>query len=90
METEPAIAAAMKLPYGWMRAEPGAQLRALRVALHMSQRHLAESAGLSHSVVSELENGKSDARLATWRRLFEAMGYWAVLAPVAFAEESED
>ena len=52
----------------------------------ISQRHLAEEAGVDHAVVTRLERG-CDARLATWRALFEALGYFAVLAPIPYEPE---
>ena len=52
---------------------PGVYVRALRGALRMSQAQLARRAGLPQSHVARLESGQLDARLGTWRRLFDAM-----------------
>jgi transcriptional regulator with XRE-family HTH domain len=54
----------------------GSQLRALRRALGISQRVLADSLGLDHSVVSRAERGL-DAQLTTWTKLFWGLGYEA-------------
>jgi len=89
MDLDEALAAAARLPRDWTRLEPGYQLFYLRSALRISQRHLAEAAGLHHPVVARLEGG-ADARLSTWRRVFEALGYFAVLAPVEFGDEWQE
>jgi transcriptional regulator with XRE-family HTH domain len=81
--------AAETLPFWWTQTPLGVQLWALRDHRGISQRQLADEAGLRQSVVSRLEGG-ADARWSTWRRLFEGLGYYAVLLPVAFAEESQD
>jgi len=62
-------------------ARAAAQLRALRQELGISQRHLAESAGLNPSLVNRVEKGR-DARLSTWIKLFEGLGH-----RVSFATE---
>ena len=59
---------------------PGGQLRSLRRSLGVSQRHLAELSGVDQSVICRLERG-SDAFWSTWRRLFVALGYRAMLSP---------
>ena len=66
-------------------AYPGEQLRALRTSLGISQRHLAEEARVDQAEICRLERG-ADARWSTWKRLFAALGYAAVLEP----EDSDD
>jgi transcriptional regulator with XRE-family HTH domain len=84
-----ACAAALSVPRPWARATPSQQLRALRVSRSISQRQLADESGVHQSVICRLEQG-GDARWAIWRRLFEALGYDAVLAPLCNCEEAED
>lgn len=71
-DLEAALTAALRLPRSWTSAGPGAQLRALREDRRVSQRLLAETAGLDASRVSRLERG-GDAPLRTWLRLFSAL-----------------
>lgn len=84
-----AFEAARKAPAPWKRAAPGEQLRVLRLDRGMSQRHLAESARISRSIVSRLENG-GDARWEIWRRLFYGLGYEVFLVPQSGDEGVED
>jgi transcriptional regulator with XRE-family HTH domain len=81
-----AATAAASIPLTWSRAEPGVQLRFLRTDRGISQRQLAAHSGVDQADISRLERG-ADARWGTWRRLFDALGYEAVLAP---RESSED
>lgn len=53
---------------------PGSTLRALRERLGMSQQELAQRAGLTQAAVSELEAGRRDGLLRTWRLLAQALG----------------
>jgi len=53
------------------------------------QRLLAEAAGVDQSVVSHLERG-ADARWSTWKRLFNALGFEAVLVPEVSADEDTE
>jgi len=48
-------------------------LRLRRQELHMSQRHLADSARVSPSVVNREERG-GDLLLSTWEKLFDGLG----------------
>ena len=48
-------------------------LKQRRFELRMSQRHLADSAGVSPSVVSRAERG-GEALLSTWEKLFNGLG----------------
>ena len=76
-----------RLPAEWVKAEPGWQLKVLREERGISQRRLAEQAKIGQAVISRLERG-ADARLSTWRRLFEALGWDAVLVPTGECEET--
>ncbi len=86
-DLETARAAAERLPRAWTRAGPGAQLRALRMELDVSQKVLAAAAGMDASRVCRLERG-DDAPLETWRRLYQALGCEAVLVPLGEDEEA--
>lgn len=66
-----------------------ALLSRLRHERHISQRQLADAAGLSPSVVHRAESGK-DARLSTWERLFAGIGYFLDWKVVELAEEMGD
>ena len=50
-----------------------ALLKQRRLELRLSQRHLADSAGVSPSVVSRAERG-GEALLSTWEKLFNGLG----------------
>ena len=80
--------AALLIPNAWSMTPPGKRLRALRRAQRLSQRHLAEKAGVDQSVVGDLERG-ADGRWSTWMRLFDVFGYQAVPLPVTYSEEAE-
>jgi transcriptional regulator with XRE-family HTH domain len=86
---EQACSAAEALPRAWVRAGPGEILRAVRSSRRVSQRHLAEVSGVRQSFISRLERG-GDARWGTWRRLFSALGFDLVMAPLASCEDAED
>lgn len=64
-------------------------LKQLRQERGISQLQLADQAGVNASVVNRAERGK-DARLSTWDKLFEGLGYRLFFDAVAFAEESGD
>ena len=81
-------AAAERLPQDWVKSQPGRQLRLLREARGVSQRQLAEQARLCQSEISRMESG-GDACLSAWRRLYEALGWDAVLVPTGECEETE-
>lgn len=51
----------------------GEQLKAWRAARGLSQRALAEKAGVGAVLVARLELGQTDPRLSTLRRLAEAL-----------------
>jgi transcriptional regulator with XRE-family HTH domain len=53
----------------------GERLKALRAAAGMSQQALAVAAGLSTSIVSQIEQGqKEDPRISTIQALAQALG----------------
>ncbi len=64
-------------------------LRARRLELRLSQRHLADSAGVSSSVVSRAERG-GDALLSTWEKLFDGLGDRLELDSTRWSEEGEE
>lgn len=49
------------------------RLKSIREGLDLSQRFVAELAGVDPSLVNRLERG-CNARLSTWQAVFEAMG----------------
>jgi transcriptional regulator with XRE-family HTH domain len=55
-------------------ARASALLRELRSDRRISQRQLADEAGVSPALVNRVERGR-DARLSTWAKLFEGLGY---------------
>ncbi|MDQ3692781.1 MAG: helix-turn-helix domain-containing protein [Chloroflexota bacterium] len=50
------------------------KLRALRIARALSQRDLAERAGVTQKTVLDLELGRQEPRLRTIRRIATAFG----------------
>ena len=87
-DLDDAFLAAQSLPRSWVRATPGEQLRVLRGDRDISQRQLAEDAGVDQSYLSRLERVAADARWEVWRKLFGALGYEALLAPLPVSEEA--
>lgn len=67
----------------------GSLLRELRRGRDVSQRQLADSAGVNPSVVCRAERGL-DARLSTWARLFDGLGYRLTFDTVELCEEAAD
>lgn len=67
----------------------GRQLRDLRLERKISQRQLADEAGVHHSLVARVESGR-DARLTTWAKLFEGLGYRLNLETQELCEEAAD
>lgn len=59
----------------------GASIREIRTHNAMSLSQLAESSGVSKSVISTLENGKRDVGLKTLERLANPLGFhiWEIL-----------
>jgi XRE family transcriptional regulator, regulator of sulfur utilization len=52
----------------------GQRLRELRVEKALSLRALGEVTGVAYDTINKLENGHRPARLATIRKLAEALG----------------
>jgi transcriptional regulator with XRE-family HTH domain len=52
----------------------GQRLRELRVQRALSLRALGERSGVTFATINNLENGNRPARLATIRKLAEALG----------------
>jgi XRE family transcriptional regulator, regulator of sulfur utilization len=52
----------------------GERLRQLRVERALSLRALGERSGVTFATINNLENGNRPARLATIRKLAEALG----------------
>jgi transcriptional regulator with XRE-family HTH domain len=52
----------------------GERLRELRVERALSLRALGERSGVTFATINNLENGNRPARLATIRKLAEALG----------------
>ena len=89
-ETLEEVSVALRsVPKSWQEASPGEQLRALRRSRRVSQRHLADESGVDQADISRLEHG-ADARLSTWKKLFLALGYGAVLLPLFSCEDTAD
>ncbi|MBK5932855.1 XRE family transcriptional regulator [Rhodovulum imhoffii] len=52
----------------------GARLRELRKSFGMSQRHLAESAGVPHGQISMIETNRSSPSVSSLRKILGGMG----------------
>ena len=87
MDIDQACVAALQLPMDWIRAAPGRQIQALRMDAHVSLRHLAQIAEISPATLCRIEIG-ADARLSTWAKLYTALGFAAVLAPLPVSEDA--
>ncbi|MFI5346563.1 MAG: helix-turn-helix transcriptional regulator [Elusimicrobiota bacterium] len=64
-------------------------LRGLREERGISQRQLGDEAGVDTSMVNRVENGR-DARLSTWAKLFEGLGYRLLFETTELCEEAHD
>lgn len=62
---------------------PSAGIRLLRRRLLMSQRELANRAGLPQSTVSRIESGRIDPNIKTLRQIYSALGCTVAVLPVA-------
>jgi DNA-binding XRE family transcriptional regulator len=71
------------------RHNPAMYMRALRAELRMSQAALARRAGMTQAQIDRLEKGRADARLGTWRRVFEAMFCELLVVPLARKRPSD-
>lgn len=52
----------------------GARLNAMRVAAGLSQRQLAERAGVPHAQISNVETNKVSPSVATLRKILNGLG----------------
>lgn len=75
------VLAARAIPPDWQPGPPAQGLIRLRRRLRLTQAALAERAGIPQSFISKVERGR-DVRLSTLCRLYEAMGYQAVIVPL--------
>jgi transcriptional regulator with XRE-family HTH domain len=66
----------------------GSKIKRLREYKQLSQKELAKKCGLSHSLISQLENGKVHASLNTIRKLTSALG--VSVCYVVLGEEEVD
>lgn len=64
-----------------------AHLRELRLERRISKRQLADTAGANVSVVIRAERG-GDAKLSTWLKLFEGLGWYLLLDSTEQSEEA--
>ncbi|MFA6317014.1 MAG: helix-turn-helix transcriptional regulator [Elusimicrobiota bacterium] len=64
-------------------------LQELRLERGISQRQLADDAGVDASVVHRAERG-GNAKLGTWGKLFEGLGYLLLFETTELAEETSD
>jgi transcriptional regulator with XRE-family HTH domain len=64
-------------------------LKELRHERGISQRQLADEAGVNPAQVNRVERGR-DARLSTWARLFEGLGYRLTLETAELCEEAPE
>lgn len=67
----------------------GALLRTLRRERRISQRQLADEAGVNPSVVNRAERG-GDALLSTWDRLFRGLGHRLCFDTEELCEEAAE
>lgn len=54
--------------------EIGQAIKLTRDKKELSQRVLAEKAGIRHATLTDIENGKSNCRLSTLIQIAEALG----------------
>jgi transcriptional regulator with XRE-family HTH domain len=60
----------------------GSLIKSIRVRLGMSQKALAQRAGMPQSTVSRIESGQSDTTLSTLNKLLHALSCDLVIAPL--------
>ena len=70
-------------------AQLAALLKRLREERRISQLQLADHAGVNASVVNRAERGR-DARLSTWKKLFEGLGHRLLFDTEETSEEAAD
>ena len=72
-------------PLRWAR-ENGARLRELRSERRISQRQLADNAGMNVSQISRVEAGR-DVRISTLLKIYAGLGYHLQFEPQEICEE---
>ena len=77
---ELALRAAAAAPQECARSGDGGIVRMMRDRVYLTQRQLAELAGLPHSKIARIEAGQ-DVRLSTLRRYFAGCGCELLLLP---------
>lgn len=80
-----AFATDIELPYR-ARVITGAQIRAARALLDMTQAGLAAATGLSETVIKNVEASRSDPRASTLQRIEDAF----LQAGVTFIDNGQD
>ena len=63
--------------------EPGVLIKLLRTRLGMTQVQLAKRSGVSQTSIANLEAGKKDPAIKTFRKLLEAMGFHLGFVPIS-------
>lgn len=71
-----------ELPSPDIRLTAAQWVKTLRVGFHMTQRQLAERAGVTQNHVARIESGRLEPKLHTLRRLFGAMFCDFVVLPI--------
>ncbi len=70
-----------KAPAIWRERPAHFHLWLARKLARVTQRQLAERAGIQQPFVSRTERGR-DVRLSTMRRMYEALGYRMLIVPI--------
>ena len=70
-----------EVPQVWRQRPAHFHLWLARKLAHLTQRELAERAGVQQSLVARTERGR-DVRLSTMRRLYAALGYRILVLPL--------
>ena len=70
-----------------MDTQAAALLKELRHERGISQRQLADAASVDPALVNRVEHGR-DARLSTWVKLFEGLGYRLSFEVTELCEEA--
>lgn len=68
-------------PHPWRTRPAHFHLWLARKLAGLTQKQLAERAGVAQAFVARIERGR-DVRISTMRRLYEALGYRMVIVPL--------